>query len=118
MPILGVLGTFCNGKSVITGAERLKIKESDRLAATSAAINALGGQIIPTEDGLIISHAELTGGIADSFGDHRIAMSAAIAATICSQPVIIKNADSVEKSYPDFFKDYNNLGGNADVITF
>ncbi len=118
VPILGVLGTFCDGKSVITGAERLKIKESDRLAATSAAINALGGQITPTEDGLIISHAELTGGIADSFGDHRIAMSAAIAATICSQPVIIKNADSVEKSYPDFFKDYNNLGGNADVITF
>ena len=66
---------------------------------------------------MIIHHSELTGGTADSAGDHRIAMSAAIAATICSQPVIIKNAESVEKSYPDFFRDYINLGGTVNVIT-
>lgn len=116
VPILGVLGTFCSGKSEIFNAARLKIKESDRLAATADAVNALGGKITPTDDGLIIEHAELTGGIADSVGDHRIAMSAAIAATVCTGPVIIKNAESVEKSYPDFFKDYINLGGTANVI--
>lgn len=116
VPILGVLGTFCSGKSEIYNAARLKIKESDRLAATAQAINALGGKITPTDDGLIIEHAELTGGTADSAGDHRIAMSAAIAATVCKEPVIIRNAQAVEKSYPDFFRDYINLGGTANVI--
>lgn len=116
VPILGVLGTFCKGKSEIYNAARLKIKESDRLVATADALNAFGGKITPTNDGLIIENATLKGGIADSVGDHRIAMSAAIAATICSEPVIIKNAESVEKSYPDFFKDYINLGGTANVI--
>lgn len=116
VPVLGVLGTFCTGKSEIYNAARLKIKESDRLAATAHAVNALGGKITPTDDGLIIEHAALTGGTADSAGDHRIAMSAAIAATVCTEPVIIKNAESVEKSYPDFFRDYINLGGTANVI--
>ena len=117
VPILGVLGTFCQGKSLIYGAERLKIKESDRLESTSAALNALGGNITAENDGLSILHSVLKGGVVDSFGDHRIAMSAAIAATVCSEPVIIKNADAVEKSYPDFFKDYQKLGGIIDVIT-
>lgn len=117
VPILAVLGTYCKGKSIISGAKRLKIKESDRLIAISEALNSLGGNIEVTEDGLIIHHAELQGGCVDSCGDHRIAMSAAIAATICKKPVTIKNAESVEKSYPDFFKDYINLGGIADVIT-
>lgn len=117
VPVLGVLGTFCSKTSVIIGAERLKIKESDRLVATSSALNALGGNVKPQKDGLIIDHAVLKGGVTDSFGDHRIAMSAAIAATVCTEPVIIKNAEAVEKSYPDFFKDYQNLGGIIDVIT-
>lgn len=117
VPILGVLGTFCTDKSLIYGAERLKIKESDRLETTAAVLNDLGGNITVKNDGLIIKHSKLKGGITDSFGDHRIAMSAAIAATICSEPVIIKNADSVEKSYPSFFKDYQNLGGIINVFT-
>lgn len=117
VPILAVLGTYCCDTSRISGAERLKIKESNRLTATAAAINALGGDVTPVNDGLIINNARLCGGSIDSCGDHRIAMCAAIAATICQEPVIIKNADSVEKSYPDFFRDYQNLGGIANVIT-
>ncbi|MDE6103546.1 MAG: 3-phosphoshikimate 1-carboxyvinyltransferase [Oscillospiraceae bacterium] len=117
VPILGVLGTFCKDKSLISGAERLKIKESDRLETTAAVLNALGGNVTVKNDGLTIKHSKLKGGITDSFGDHRIAMSAAIAATICSEPVIIKNADSVEKSYPSFFKDYQKLGGIINVFT-
>jgi len=102
---------------VITGAQRLRIKESDRLQTTSEAINNLGGSIEVTDDGLKITNSVLTGGVVDSCGDHRIAMSAAIAATMCQKEVIIKNADSVEKSYPDFFEDYKKLGGFVDVIT-
>lgn len=117
VPILGVLGTFCTDKSLIYGAERLKIKESNRLETTAAVLNALGGNITIQNDGLTIKHSKLHGGTTDSFGDHRIAMSAAIAATICSEPVIIKNADSVEKSYPNFFKDYQKLGGIINVFT-
>ncbi len=117
VPILAVLGTFCQGQTTITGAKRLKIKESDRLQTTSQMLNSLGGKVTVTDDGLIIEHSELTGGTVSSFGDHRIAMSAAIAATVCKKPVIINNAESVNKSYPDFFEDYNSLGGKANVIT-
>ncbi|MCM1226492.1 MAG: 3-phosphoshikimate 1-carboxyvinyltransferase [Clostridium sp.] len=116
VPILGVIGTFSKGRSVIYNAARLKIKESDRLETTANALNALGGRVTASDDGLVIEHSELKGGTVDSAGDHRIAMSAAIASTVCTEPVIIKNAGSVEKSYPDFFKDYINLGGTANVI--
>ena len=116
VPILAVLGTYCCDTSRISGAERLKIKESDRLTATAAAINALGGDVTPVNDGLIINNARLCGGSIDSCGDHRIAMCAAIAATICQEPVIIKNADKIEKSYPDFFEVLKKLGGDCDVF--
>ena len=56
------------------------------------------------------------GGVVDSFGDHRIVMAAAIAASRIDGEMIIKGAESAEKSYPDFFKDYKQLGGNANVI--
>lgn len=117
VPILAVLGSFCNGTSKIFGASRLKIKESDRLLAISSVLNSIGGKITPTDDGLIIKPInEFIGGVTDSFGDHRIVMSLAIAATRSIKPIIIQNADAVNKSYPNFFKDYINLGGIADVI--
>ena len=70
------------------------------------------------DDGLIIEPIiSFNGGVVDSFSDHRIVMCAAIAATRAKNDVIIKNAQAVEKSYPLFFNDYNNLGGKANVIT-
>ena len=117
VPILAVLGCFCNGTSKIYGAGRLKIKESDRLIAISSVLNTIGGKVTPTDDGLIIKPiTEFSGGITNSFGDHRIVMSLAIAATRSTKPIIIQNADAVNKSYPSFFEDYINLGGIADVI--
>lgn len=117
VPILAVLGSFGNGRSVIYNAQRLRIKESDRLNAISEVINKLGGNIKVTDDGLIINPVEkINGGIIESFGDHRIVMSAAIAALKSEGDIIIKGAEAVEKSYPDFFSDYNNLGGKANVI--
>ena len=117
VPILGVLAGCCAGRSVITGAKRLKIKESDRLAAISSALNALGGKLTPFEDRLEI---EGTGGFragtADSCNDHRIAMSVAVAALLADGPVELTCAQSVRKSYPDFYQDYQILGGKADVI--
>lgn len=117
VPILAVLGTFGDAVSVITGAERLRIKESDRLTAVSELLNNLGGKVIVHEDGLEIHPVtKLLGGVVDSFGDHRIAMCAAIAATRCTAPVIIRGAECVEKSYPAFFDDYQHLGGIANGI--
>lgn len=117
VPILAVLASFGKGESVIYNAERLRIKESDRLQAISDTINKLGGSLKVTDDGLIITPVNtLHGGTVESFGDHRIVMSAAIAAMKSDGDIIIKGAEAVEKSYPDFFRDYNNLGGKAYVI--
>ncbi|MBR5513319.1 MAG: 3-phosphoshikimate 1-carboxyvinyltransferase [Ruminococcus sp.] len=117
VPILSVLGAYGNKPSVIFNAERLRIKESDRLAACADMLNNLGGNVTVTADGLEIMPTNgLKGGIVDSYGDHRIVMAAAIAALACKGDVIIKGAEAAEKSYPTFFQDYINLGGKADVV--
>lgn len=117
VPILAVLGTFGDDVSVITGASRLRIKESDRLTAVSQLLNGLGGKVIVHPDGLEIHPIQsLKGGTVDSFGDHRIAMCAAIAATRSEGSVRILGAECVEKSYPAFFDDYRKLGGVANGI--
>lgn len=117
VPILSVLGAYGSEKSVIYNAERLRIKESDRLAACADMINNLGGNVTVTPDGLEINPTgKLHGSTVDSYGDHRIVMAAAIAALRCDGDVIIKGAEAVNKSYPNFFDDYKNLGGKANVI--
>ncbi len=117
VPILSVLGAYGSETSVIYNAERLRIKESDRLTACADMLNNLGGNVTVTADGLeIIPTNGLNGGTVDSFGDHRIVMAAAVAALCCKSDVIIKGAEAAEKSYPTFFEDYIKLGGKADVI--
>ncbi len=117
VPILSVLAAYGSEESVIYNAERLRIKESDRIESTAAMLNALGGNAEVTNDGLIIRPTNgLKGGTVSGYGDHRIVMAASIAALGCSKNVIIEGAEAVEKSYPDFFKDYNMLGGKANVI--
>lgn len=117
VPILSVLGAYGRERSVIYNAERLRIKESDRLAACADMLGRLGGKVTVTSDGLIIEPSgRLHGGEVDSFGDHRIVMAAAIAALGAAGDVIIHGAKAAEKSYPDFFRDYTLLGGIANVI--
>ncbi len=111
VPILAVLATFSTKPTVICNAQRLRIKESDRLVSTADMLNNLGGKVTVLSDGLEIFPSALHGGTVDSAGDHRIAMCAAIAASRASEPVTILGAECVEKSYPAFFQDYQNLGG-------
>lgn len=100
----------------VVRAERLRIKESDRLASVSRALNALGGSVQETADGLIISGEHpLRGGEVDACGDHRIAMMAAIASCACTDEVVIRGAQAVNKSYPGFWDDFNALGGHAEL---
>lgn len=112
VPILAVAAAMSEGETVFTHAQRLRIKESDRIKSTCAMISSLGGKARETTDGLAVSgHKCLRGGIVDSAGDHRIAMCAAIAALGCTEPVEIVGAECVEKSYPRFWQDYEALGG-------
>ena len=111
IPILSVAAALNHG-AVFTNIGRLRLKESDRVASILAMLQALGGQAEATEDTLTVFGTGLTGGIVDSFSDHRIAMSAAIAATVCKDPVTILGAECVNKSYPKFWEAYARLGGN------
>ncbi len=114
MPILSAVAAATPGRETrILGGARLRLKESDRIAAMAETIRALGGQAEETADGLIIRGAALRGGTVDGRGDHRIVMSAAIAATACRGPVTILGAEAVNKSYPGFWRDFEALGGKV-----
>ena len=97
----------------ITNAARLRIKESDRLTSVTTVLCSLGAQVEELADGLVICGKDsLEGGVAiDPFNDHRIAMMTAVAASRCREAVTIHNADCVKKSYPNFWDDYEKLGG-------
>lgn len=110
VPILAVVAAAAEGETRFTDAARLRLKESDRLATVSALICDLGGEAYIENDTLIVCGGHrLRGGVADSANDHRIAMSAAIAALICTSPVELIGADAVAKSYPAFWADYMRL---------
>lgn len=113
VPVLTVLGALSEGTTEIINAERLRIKESDRLSAICLELNKIGADITEKADGLIIRGREfLKGGTVHSWNDHRIAMALAVASIKCKEPVIIKNANCVKKSYPEFWKHFRKLGGN------
>jgi 3-phosphoshikimate 1-carboxyvinyltransferase len=115
VPILAVLGALTKGTTNIINAQRLRIKESDRLWALASELNKLGGRVRELEDGLIIQGVDaLRGGVVDSWNDHRIAMALAIASIKCTKPVIITNSDAVKKSYPSFWQDFSRLGGRIN----
>ncbi len=117
VPILAVAACGTRKTMRIVNASRLRIKESDRLNSVYTMMKSLGANIEEGEDSLTVrGTGELEGGKTDSFNDHRIAMAAAIASCICKSEVVISNAETVEKSYPRFFEDFNSLGGNANVI--
>lgn len=112
LPVLSLTATFAEGVSRFTGAERLRLKESDRLAACASMINALGSRAEETPEGLIVYGGGLVGGSVEGFGDHRMVMSAAVAALRCRKAVTISGAEAVKKSYPAFFEDLTALGAN------
>ncbi|MGN1016729.1 MAG: 3-phosphoshikimate 1-carboxyvinyltransferase [Faecousia sp.] len=113
VPILSVAAA-CNHGAVFTDIRRLRLKESDRVASVIAMLAGLGGQAEADENTLTIHPSKLTGGVVDSCNDHRIAMSAAIAATVCTGPVTILGAECVSKSYPRFWEEYRRLGGDYE----
>ena len=113
VPILSIVAAVNQG-AVFRNTQRLRLKESDRVESVIAMLTALGGRAEATKDTLTVFGTGLLGGTVDAVGDHRIAMSAAIAATVCSEPVTILGAECVEKSYPKFWAEYARLGGSYE----
>lgn len=114
-PILAVMGCYAEGETRITGAARLRYKESDRLATITSELNGLGVSISETDDGLIVIGPSIPlGGQVQSHNDHRIAMALSVAALGAREPITIRNAECVNKSYPRFFEDLRLLGVETD----
>ncbi len=116
IPILSVVATAKQG-AVFTDIARLRLKESDRVAAIIELLASLGGRAEASENTLTVYPATLTGGVVDAKNDHRIAMAAAIAASICREAVIILGSECVKKSYPAFWADYQRLGGKLCPVS-
>ena len=113
VPALAAMAAVRQGRTDIINAARLRIKESDRLAAVTGVLCKMGADVAEQPEGLcIVGKESLAGGVGvDSCNDHRIAMMAAVAATRCERPVTVMGAQCVTKSYPDFWEDYEKLGG-------
>ena len=117
IPTLAVYATQKEEETKIYNVGRLKYKESNRIDSICNMINSLGGEAqIDGEDSIVIKAKPLTGGIVDSYNDHRIVMAAAVASCYCSEPVTILRAETVEKSYKNFFEDFIRLGGKVEKI--
>ena len=118
VPILAVLGACAKGQTQLTNAKRLRMKESDRLAATTQMLRGMGARIKELEDALIITGDldKLRGASVDCCNDHRIAMAAAIAASRAEGETTLHGAECVQKSYPSFFDEFASLGGNVHVV--
>ena len=117
VPIIAVVAACANGITRISGAKRLRVKESDRLRAIYNGLKTMNVDIFETDDGLIINGGDdILGANINGANDHRIIMALSIAATTANGDVIISGHKSVNKSYPSFFEDYQLLGGSANVV--
>jgi 3-phosphoshikimate 1-carboxyvinyltransferase len=112
IPILTVLATQAQGKTVISNAEELRLKESDRLNTLNAELSKMGAKIVERPDGLIIlGPTPLKGAVVNSHGDHRLAMSLAIAALVAEGPTTIEDVACVGTSFPNFWTLLESIGG-------
>ena len=111
IPMIAVMAAFADGTTVIRDAQELKVKESDRITVMVDNLKRMGADIEGTEDGMIIHGGKpLHGAVIDSHLDHRVAMSFAVAGTICDDTMDILNGDCVNISYPEFYNDLYSLG--------
>ena len=111
LPIIALLATQASGQTVIADAEELRVKETDRIQVVADSLNAMGANVVPTEDGMIIiGPTPLHGADLETFGDHRIGMMAAIAALLVRDGnVVLDRAEAINTSYPSFFEDLETL---------
>lgn len=117
LPVMAALACSIHGESSFVKGARLRLKESDRLEAVANLVRDLGGTVREDGDDLyIIGSGILKGGQGDCVNDHRLVMAGTLMALISENPVTLKDSEAITKSYPDFFEDWNLLGGNANGI--
>ena len=111
LPVIALLATQANGTTVISDAEELKVKETDRIQVVADMLNDMGADITPTDDGMIIKgKTNLNGATINTQGDHRIGMTAAVAALLVTDgDVILERSEAIQTSYPAFFEDLSHL---------
>lgn len=111
LPVIALLATQANGTTVIRDAEELKVKETDRIQVVADMLNDMGADITPTDDGMIIKgKMNLNGATINTQGDHRIGMTAAVAALLVTDgDVILERSEAIQTSYPAFFEDLSHL---------
>jgi 3-phosphoshikimate 1-carboxyvinyltransferase len=110
LPVLFVAASVAEGRTIISGAAELRVKESDRIATMAAGLRALGANVEETPDGAIIHGGRLGGGIVGSHLDHRVAMSFAVAGLVAREPVRISDCATVATSFPGFRDTANGCG--------
>lgn len=116
IPALAVAAAYAEGPTVIRDAAELRVKESDRLAATAAFLTAMGARVEEQQDGLVIEGGRpLHGATVEARGDHRIAMAAAIAALGASSPTTVRDAGCVAVSFPGFWDELDGMAGGGIV---
>jgi len=117
LPVMAALACSIQGESSFVNGARLRLKESDRLEAVANLVRDLGGTVREDGDDLyIIGSGILKGGQGDCVNDHRLVMAGTLMALISETPVILQDSEAITKSYPDFFEDWNMLGGNAQQV--
>jgi len=116
-PVLFVAAAAAKGKTVFSGLEELRVKESDRISTMATGLQKLGVSVEETPDGAIVQGGGIRGGRVESFGDHRVAMSLAIAGTIAEAPVTVHDVAAVDTSFPGFLEIMRELGVSIDVET-
>ena len=116
-PVLFVAAAAARGSTQFSGIGELRVKESDRIAAMSEGLLALGIEVDESADGAVVHGGRFSGGEVESFGDHRIAMSLAVAAGSASEPVVVRDTAAVETSFPGFATLMASLGLNIESNT-
>jgi len=111
-PVLFIAAAAASGRTTFSGIGELRVKESDRIAVMAAGLRALGVDVDESSDGAVIRGGRIGGGEIDSHGDHRVAMSFAVAGTVASSPVTIRDVAAVDTSFPGFCAAMRNLGVN------
>jgi len=114
-PIICIAGACAEGETTIAGAEELRHKESDRISAMVKGLREIGVEVEERKDGMKISGGEIRGGQVQSFHDHRVAMSFAVAGAVAKEGIRIENCDVVATSFPNFVELVNHLGLEVSV---
>lgn len=114
LPTVACLAAAANGRSVLTGLSRARLKESDRVTAVAVNLKRMGVAVAEEPDSLVITGGRPHGAVIDSFDDHRIAMAFAMLSTICGDTTI-EGAECVNKTYPGFWEDFGQAGGKVTL---